>query len=610
MTSFRAENRALPRRAFVAAVALTALLASATQAQQASGPPRGLGTRPPETPTNEDEKSDASRVKTLEGRPGLNESSVEVDVLSDVDDSGAGLLGAASGGFGPDVWTRSERLAIELLLPSMPVATPSPAMNALGRRLLLSSAPVPPGVTGGMAILPLRLERLFEAGELDAVREIVDKNGRLAEDSDAALYAAWADLLQRRTNEACAIAAGLKQDRDRVDWARLRTLCFALSGESAAADLTADLLREQGGADDLFLALVSRLTAKSKGELPRATTIDPVHVALFAETGTAPGDAEIADASPVILAAIAADERFPLDMRLDAGERAARVGAFPADALASLFDGVSFDEAQVASPLSQADALPPARGTALLYRAVKTLSVPAAAAEALRAALERARAQGLYTVAARLYWPILRGVEPSDSYAAVAADLGRFALIHGDVAAARDWYDMARQSPLTDADATRELGILLTAADAGENRWRSNDAATWLAEAADEDLFARRVDEILALEIVGYPVPQAVRTRTLAASSGRTGYLPPPAVMARLENAAQVRSRGETVLLSLVALGPSGPGQASPDALRTVYNALASAGLESEARSLVLDALLARQAMPATAKSDSGEADG
>jgi len=54
------------------------------------------------------------------------------------------------------------------------------------------------------------------------------------------------------------------------------------------------------------------------------------------------------------------------------------------------------------------------------------------------------------------------------------------------------------------------------------------------------------------------------------------------------------RQIGETVLLSLIALGNGGPEKADPFVLQNILRALQRAGLKSEARALALDAVLAR----------------
>ncbi len=69
--------------------------------------------------------------------------------------------------------------------------------------------------------------------------------------------------------------------------------------------------------------------------------------------------------------------------------------------------------------------------------------------------------------------------------------------------------------------------------------------------------------------------------------------MPRPALWFRLEEAARGARKGETVLLSLLALGDGGPAQADPIVLRRVLRALGAVGLEASARALAVEAAVA-----------------
>ena len=69
--------------------------------------------------------------------------------------------------------------------------------------------------------------------------------------------------------------------------------------------------------------------------------------------------------------------------------------------------------------------------------------------------------------------------------------------------------------------------------------------------------------------------------------------MPQPAIWRALENAASGLRVGETVLLSLLAIGQAGPVQANPTVLRRVLISLRKIGMEKEARALALEAAIA-----------------
>ena len=68
---------------------------------------------------------------------------------------------------------------------------------------------------------------------------------------------------------------------------------------------------------------------------------------------------------------------------------------------------------------------------------------------------------------------------------------------------------------------------------------------------------------------------------------------PNAALLYALDEASESRRIGETVLLSLIVLGPGGPGDSHAFALSAALTALARVGLEAEARGLAIEAALA-----------------
>jgi hypothetical protein len=65
---------------------------------------------------------------------------------------------------------------------------------------------------------------------------------------------------------------------------------------------------------------------------------------------------------------------------------------------------------------------------------------------------------------------------------------------------------------------------------------------------------------------------------------------PPAALVYALEDAGRGGRRGETVLLTLLALGPAGLAECHPAALGTAITALERVGLEPAARRLAVEA--------------------
>ena len=95
------------------------------------------------------------------------------------------------------------------------------------------------------------------------------------------------------------------------------------------------------------------------------------------------------------------------------------------------------------------------------------------------------------------------------------------------------------------------------------------------------------------LDGLGDEVPDAQWEVLLDGPPQISMVMPQPALWRSLESAASKSRVGETVLLSLLALGQGGPVQANPIVLRKVLISMRKIGLEEEARALALEAAIA-----------------
>ena len=101
-----------------------------------------------------------------------------------------------------------------------------------------------------------------------------------------------------------------------------------------------------------------------------------------------------------------------------------------------------------------------------------------------------------------------------------------------------------------------------------------------------------RLATVLDATDVNVPIPLwEAASRTPQPASG---YLPETGVLAQLQEAAKKKEMARTVLLVMRALGPAGPDGAHIIALGDAIRALRRVGLESEARGLGVEALIAQ----------------
>ncbi len=603
MTRFR-DNRILAfsklvsswgRIVCISAVFFVLVQGALGQEEDVTGPPRGITPQSNELP-DQDRTSDLP-MRSITDRPGMDDGGIQVGTLSGIDSSGMGLIGPATGGFEQDLWAGSERLVIETLLPNLPVATNSRTMNQLARRLLLTAGPLPEGVTRGSSFLSLRLERLYVAGQVADIAELANMGTAVPLAPGLARYQAEAFLLARDYVSTCSLATSSAEGRNEPFWLQLRTFCFVVAGENAAADLTADLLREQNLEDPSFFALVTRMTTGAEIDIPRGSELDALLLAMHAQVGISPAEDALSGSFPAVLAALALDESFDLGVRLSSAQKATEFGVLTADKLGELYDQVEFSADELSNALTLIADISPARGQALIYRMLKTLTVPSAVAEALRAATTLAVENDSFSTTAELYWPILRGLTPSEPYAEVATDIGRMALLNGDSESAYDWYDIARSSNRSDASAIRDLRILLAvAAPSDRLPWQSSAPLQWLnSTPTNNPDYHRLARHIELLEGLGYPVSRETQLKVLEAPLQSAAMQTSPVVLSRLSSATVSKRLGEVVLLAMIAIGPGGPTQASLSDLLDAFGSLSAMGLEGEARKIALEAVLGAQ---------------
>jgi hypothetical protein len=571
-------------------------------------PPGTLGARPgaeqPETAQPE-----PARPETGEPTSRPDRDVIEVRPLTAPSIAGLGLLSADRGGFGPDLWRGTPHERAAKLVSLLPAETNSPAAADLLWRLLASEANPPGGgdEASGSSFLALRLERLYAAGQTDAVGLILNRAGRAAEGEALAGLRADLALLEGDLNQACALADAMRKRGGAARWLELSAFCAARRGDAGAVQVAVDLLSEEDGeADQTFLDLLhaqntAAPTAKRKASAPRIARpaeLTALHYAMYRAAGIpVPPDVAAKAALPVARA-IARDPQTEPAARLEAAERAAAAGAVEPRVLTYLYAAVAFEPAQLADPIANAARLPPAQGNALLFQAAAQAKEPGAKAKIIRVALSRAREQGRFLLAARTYAGPVADLTPTADQMAFAAPAAQVLLAAGRPDRALEWYALARSAAASgDADAKAAIQALWPAFALAlpESRFPvANDAVADWIQAAPKD-GARYQAAILAmLEALGRPVPdQAWWT-----AFDRAPDLGPPgsALSLRRLLAASARDKrlGETVLEALVGLRPDGLLRAGPDSLAAALAGLRAVGLDDAARGLGRDAALAR----------------
>jgi hypothetical protein len=594
------QNDAVTIRALLAALLLFSAVAAARASSDLppTGPPLRLGvpqrlTPPPQPDAQQpDAGSNIGPVKPT-GASG-DQGPIEVAPLAPIDPDWAGPLTPDQGGFPVSLWQGTPRALVVAVVPRL-AATNSPLLQGLTKRLLLSNAtaPGPRPVAGESAdqadLVDMRLERLIAAGQVEAANAVL---ALVPNRGDG-------EPLERRrvelaflANDAKAACARVGDDVRRFQspwWSRALITCQVLAGDQAAAGLGLDLLREQKTPkDDAFDALVQTLGGR-KVKLERLPDPSPLHLALLAASKQPlPADA-LAGASPAVLRAWAGAEGAPLPQRLAAAERAAAFGAFPLDQLRALYEKLETTPEERANALSRAASEKGARGHALLYVAARAQPLGSARAETLQAILAQGRKDGDLVLVARIIEPLVLELKPSGDLAWFAGDAARVLLLSGHAAEARSWLAIAEPA------AARGLFPLARLAFGRDRPWdeKQLDEALDAAVKADGDSGPRQAATALALlSAFDEPVGAAQWAPLFARLPLASLDLPGAPIWFDLPRAAAGHRIGETVLLALVTAGDGNKLSAQPARLARAIEGLRGAGLDGEARSLAVEAML------------------
>jgi hypothetical protein len=503
---------------------------------------------------------------------GMTPSEVEVQPLGKPDPSDKGTLADGDGGLGGELWGDSDYATIAELMGEMPAGTPSPAMNDLIRRVLLTGAKPKDISDDGPTLYDLRTARLLDAGLVRDLTALLDLGDEKSGDR-AARTGGY--LLAGREREACAAL-----DAEAADAAalQLRAACQIIEGDAPAAALSADLARVKGANDAAFFALVAHLADGAPLDAKALTGLTPVSLALARKAKAELTVAALEGATLGVASALAMAKDVPAAVRLAAAERAAGDGAVD--------PGVLLDLITAAKPAKDE-----AGGVRLIQAAIRTEGLEPRA-KAIGAALAFGASQDRTALYAQLLARAAWETPPSAALAPYAGDITRVLLLSGRGDRVADWLNFSGAMELGFAD---ELIVRLALAAPSKDRAvKASEALTRLSDRAGGDpaLAARVLIYAGSLEAMGFAIPPAAQGLLTASPqiAGGAGQVE----TAELSASAREKHVGETILRVLVLLGPGGPAKAHPASVIEAVAALSAIGLAREASAIALEAALAR----------------
>ncbi len=570
------------------------------------GPPAEAGSPDRDAPTPEGADPAASQAAPGSGS-GDARDGIEVDQLDEMSLETLGVLDADSGALGADMWSGTPRRRVEALLPRLPDALDAPVLRDLARRLLLSPAVAPErrhAGSGSRDLLALRVDRLAAVGATDGLIRLIEALPRDTRSPGVSRHRVEALLLNHERAAACDAVRNAVRGSDGAFWQQALALCQFADGEIAQADLTVRLLRERtDDAHTAFAALYDAATAGGKrlpDDLPDA--LDPLQLSLILASDLPLPDARIDDLSAGVAASLATATSGPLKRRTRAAERAAALGALPVQQLGQLYDAFTFAKDDLVAAASQAaererDKLAPVRRRALVYQAVRQEPAAAVRAELLRQLLSD-RAPGAFIATSRLLAEALTALEVQPDLAWFAATAGRALYAADRPNAAGSWLRMVQQEAIINPEAAAAVTALwpyamLAGADerpanGGLAAWRQAQDGNGRTPPAGRESLLRALLGALGRAPERSWIEIALDTPAAAQPA------PPAALMYALQEAGEAGRVGETVLLTLLVVGPQGLSDCHAAALGIAVTALKRVGLHDAARRLAVQAAIYR----------------
>lgn len=512
-----------------------------------------------------------------------------MEELKAPDIDSVGVLDENQGGLGNNLWHGSAASVVRRFLPQLPAASGSRVLRSLARRLLLTSAPPPEGNAGQTPpLLELRAERLYAMGEVEGLALLLKSAPAALVSPTISRLKIDTFLLAGDAKAACAEATTHGGGDS-----RLNVFCLLTGGKVLEANMALDIMRERKDADHAFIAAAEGMAGTPPAKVDKLPNPIPLHLAAFkAAKIPLPADAASA-ASPAMLRILSESPGLSNETRLIAAERAEALGVIDTDALRRLYGATTLSPAEQQAAQSQGERSP--QGRVLLLRAAQAEQNPATRADLIGRVMTAGAERGALGGTARLYAPLIADLKPAPELAPVAGILARALHAAGRPETAAPWVALAKADPAhaKSADALWPLSRLHRPALSGEAGSSTQYAAWRAARELPPDQAERRALVALdLLQAVGEKVPQT-EWLSLSPVPAATPAQPRPAVKAMLRAAAEGLRLGETVLLSLVALGETGLDKADPDSLNRVIAALRLVGLEKEARELAVEAALA-----------------
>ena len=369
--------------------------------------------------------------------------------------------------------------------------------------------------------------------------------------------------------------------------------CGALTGNSAAATLAADVAREQSGFDPASLAALEAVAHSSQPRISSTTKLSPISYRLLQKAGAEPEQLISAKADTALLAAMSQDNKLPASARIQVTERAANDAVISVDALAKAYRGATggADIEQMRSGRDAKTASPSERRAEMYVAAIRQ-QTPLRKVRLIRSFLDANRKSSSYQTALELMAKPVESLRPVPEIGWFAETAIEVLLISGRHRQAREWLQLAESADPRGPRALAHWAALIDIADWQRQTSRGQSLQSLEQMALRGDFLPDDLHRLATvLDALTYHVPIPLWEAASRTPQPTSGHLPATGLLSELQKASKSRDTTHTILLVLNAMGGNGPRGAHMIALGDSIRALKLVGLEKEARLLSLEAL-------------------
>jgi len=482
--------------------------------------------------------------------------------LPQTDPWGVGWLGANDAPLPTSIWSNTNEAALTPLFSALKPRELAPSARQALRRLMMSKAMSP----GGVTLIPERLRVLEELGEHESAADLRRRYpqaewGKLADRASAEF-----DLARGNKDAGCSLAT--RQAAADAAWKSIRALCAALGGDAGAASMLAEQVAATDATNGLWL--LSALAAINAPELkkPEGRYGSPFEAAVSVAAklpvpanGFAATSADIAVAIATSANAKPAQRRAALRPAIEGGKLK------PTDVRAVLL----LPQETAPAPARGATPKPDLLRTALAISGEAT-STPGARAAAYAAALKGAETSTDARVAAMGLLEAIKALPRNEETLVYADAFARASLVAGDAAHAGEWRKLLGTLAKEKQDdwAVARLDLMLGLAGAKTDKpadlldkmiaatqpKTGSATAGAAASAGEQQLAIRRIENARVLFLhVGLGRELTGEQRSVLSSSRTAGRGVPDAAIARVTAAARQDADGEAALAVIGQLG-------------------------------------------------------